>query len=718
MCRDDERRTWFFLVWFRWCCGKVRRLGKSTSSKYDIELADSSSGNLKVTPSQENDRDESDGQKIKNIYDEKFTPLQKEQKSNTIQISDIEAKLYDRTIVIEQLQIKIKELERDNVGLTNIQKNDGERYRAAQTDYDTNIINEMDIKIKKLNGYIKALYEEKQDTLRRMRGVNSKYCSEGDESASLDESEYPNHPQSSASFDNVPNENEGQNLTQSDNEGLTSLQSELVRLQGMFQNLEILLNDQNTIIKHNAALNISLTDQKEKMEKEFITQKQQHTNILNEKERQIQKLNEEKQEALRRLSAMMSIKLRDNNPNIADLSDQFRPTKLGEQFSELYDNEWTDAFDVLQNKFEERHAISVLLDIAMDTYWFCEKELSEEWKLTEKWFIQTDAPSAQQIKKTLKDARKQTLVGRVSEIEEKYIDYLLTLCSNDSLTVLVNSAPVKCYIASCVRLTLLMTANDPPVVIECPGWQPFSERPYEERETDVSTKEQESTIGLCELTATLNKDDSDSSMNNNSFQEEIKPNTPDGITIGKNHKGEFVALGESNIKSGDLTSDTKTFAQEGNIVEIPTELPSAEINICAKSNDTVNNLADSSENQVDSFGTTPNPIEFVNQPSGIKNDENTTQNKKTAHQRAKESKTNENDGNIQLTKERHDFDKDKFKEYTSRGQFVDYFVWPIMYLHRDGPMLAKGIAQGCKKKVEDVSQEPFVWWKRLPTSQM
>ncbi|KAH3737809.1 hypothetical protein DPMN_044404 [Dreissena polymorpha] len=61
----------------------------------------------------------------------------------------------------------------------------------------------------------------------------------------------------------------------------------------------------------------------------------------------------------------MSVKLLDNNPNIADLSDQFRQTKLGEQFCDLYDNEWTDALDALQSRFEERHAISILLDIVM-----------------------------------------------------------------------------------------------------------------------------------------------------------------------------------------------------------------------------------------------------------------------------------------------------------------------------------------------------------------
>ena len=48
-----------------------------------------------------------------------------------------------------------------------------------------------------------------------------------------------------------------------------------------------------------------------------------------------------------RLSKVLSSQLTDNNPNLADLSDMNRPTKLAEQFSELYDNEWTNAFGVL-----------------------------------------------------------------------------------------------------------------------------------------------------------------------------------------------------------------------------------------------------------------------------------------------------------------------------------------------------------------------------------
>jgi len=55
----------------------------------------------------------------------------------------------------------------------------------------------------------------------------------------------------------------------------------------------------------------------------------------------------------------MGQKLTDNNPNVADLSDLNRPTKLGERYTELYDNQWTDAFDVLatNTNFDEMQII-------------------------------------------------------------------------------------------------------------------------------------------------------------------------------------------------------------------------------------------------------------------------------------------------------------------------------------------------------------------------
>ena len=51
-----------------------------------------------------------------------------------------------------------------------------------------------------------------------------------------------------------------------------------------------------------------------------------------------------------RLSELASARLRYNNPDIADLSDENRATKLAEKLSELYDNEWTDLFEVTKQQ--------------------------------------------------------------------------------------------------------------------------------------------------------------------------------------------------------------------------------------------------------------------------------------------------------------------------------------------------------------------------------
>ena len=63
------------------------------------------------------------------------------------------------------------------------------------------------------------------------------------------------------------------------------------------------------------------------------------------------------------MSEIASSRLRDNNPNITDLSDQNRPTKIAEMMAELYDNEWTDAYDGLEQEMSERGIVAALLDI-------------------------------------------------------------------------------------------------------------------------------------------------------------------------------------------------------------------------------------------------------------------------------------------------------------------------------------------------------------------
>lgn len=40
------------------------------------------------------------------------------------------------------------------------------------------------------------------------------------------------------------------------------------------------------------------------------------------------------------------------------------------------------------------------------------------------------------------------------------------------------------------------------------------------------------------------------------------------------------------------------------------------------------------------------------------------------------------------------FDNNEMKSFTKIGQYVDFTVWPALYLHRDGPLLSKAIVQG------------------------
>ena len=65
-----------------------------------------------------------------------------------------------------------------------------------------------------------------------------------------------------------------------------------------------------------------------------------------------------------RLSAATATKLLDANPDIADLSDPFRPEKIGEGLSGLYDDQWTDASEALEALgLDEEAILKTLLDL-------------------------------------------------------------------------------------------------------------------------------------------------------------------------------------------------------------------------------------------------------------------------------------------------------------------------------------------------------------------
>ena len=42
----------------------------------------------------------------------------------------------------------------------------------------------------------------------------------------------------------------------------------------------------------------------------------------------------------------------------------------------------------------------------------------------------------------------------------------------------------------------------------------------------------------------------------------------------------------------------------------------------------------------------------------------------------------------------HGFQTEMYKAFTKHGRNVDFYVWPALLLHKGGPLLAKGVAQG------------------------
>ncbi|XP_061184739.1 uncharacterized protein LOC133192742 [Saccostrea echinata] len=84
------------------------------------------------------------------------------------------------------------------------------------------------------------------------------------------------------------------------------------------------------------------------------------------------------EELTTRLSSFASKQLLEGNPNIADLSDANRPTKLSEKFNNVYDNEWSDAFEELQETGKtDEEIIKLLMEIIIHAEKFT-KDVKEQ----------------------------------------------------------------------------------------------------------------------------------------------------------------------------------------------------------------------------------------------------------------------------------------------------------------------------------------------------
>ncbi|XP_062592910.1 uncharacterized protein LOC134254402 [Saccostrea cucullata] len=99
--------------------------------------------------------------------------------------------------------------------------------------------------------------------------------------------------------------------------------------------------------------------------------------IIDDLQAQKEALLKEKERLLTRLSEVAGSKLTTNNPAITDLSDENRPIKLAEKFGQVYDDDWTDSLEeILHIGLDEVTSIAFLLRITMSAFHLCQKSNS------------------------------------------------------------------------------------------------------------------------------------------------------------------------------------------------------------------------------------------------------------------------------------------------------------------------------------------------------
>lgn len=146
--------------------------------------------------------------------------------------------------------------------------------------------------------------------------------------------------------------------------------------------------------------------------KEFALQQE-----IDKLQDQLRIKNSEIEDLTTRLSQAASRSLMHNNPNIADLSDKNRPTKIGERFEQLFDNEWSDAHETLKSKISEREIYIILIEVVKDVYKFCKNALQQQiLNIKEKLETQIREPKFEEDKKVfVGDGKRDEMLSWMCE---------------------------------------------------------------------------------------------------------------------------------------------------------------------------------------------------------------------------------------------------------------------------------------------------------------
>ncbi|XP_056012439.1 enolase-phosphatase E1-like isoform X2 [Ostrea edulis] len=162
------------------------------------------------------------------------------------------------------------------------------------------------------------------------------------------------------------------------------------------------------------------------LDKNMLINKQTYYKIQNE----LQEKTQEIEELSTRLSKFASQQLTEGNPNIADLSDTHRPTRLGEMYSQLFDDEWSEAFEAFKPKKEEDEddddddifpdTLFVLQNMLRESFEFCKNQSQKQMTELEDGFATiTGLKEPKKIKKKEEGKSIETQTNWEEKVESE-----------------------------------------------------------------------------------------------------------------------------------------------------------------------------------------------------------------------------------------------------------------------------------------------------------
>ncbi|XP_060589655.1 cilium assembly protein DZIP1L-like isoform X1 [Ruditapes philippinarum] len=356
---------------------------------------------------------------------------------------------------------------------------------------------------------------------------------------------------------------------------------------------------------------------------------QEQVQVLN---RNNQSLTEQKDDLILRLSKLAGAKLTVDNPNIADLSDCKRPTKLAEEFAELYDNEWTDAFENIQLE-SEPEKIEFMLRLLQSTRHICNDVSRRHMEDITKGIV--------------------TLTVRTKKSSEKLSSEqnAIESCNKN------DKAESECNESEDKRKRLKVDAVDSDTLEEFVVIEPGEHG--EVMNCEEPSKEISAHTGS-QTPKVIEPGEHGEVMNCEEPSKEISA-----------HAGSHTP--KVHIIAGDV--NTFSAAQKQAILEIKKDV---EVRLSKQLQEVVTNMV-AIENNIDRQ-TQDSTIKYIAKCVDICWS-------MCQHEPPVFFDLPETNGETCL-------DVNVYKPYTKSGKYIDYIVWPPLYLYMGGPLLGKGVAQG------------------------